>query len=225
MDDMTLATHIRKKLIAKLFEKNDPRRHRNHEYFIAQILELLRKYPEIRLKLSQEELTVNNIIKTINTFFKIEAKKRQLCTDTLQFIIKKNDKQRKKETFLMLLIVGFTLRFIFRRLMNNLKQIGDQMDEEWDDLEGVRNLVNENALPLPKQKRSEAVEELYSLIENPDADMPMIKVQLDKVLSDKQLDLPNVFEKDIIQGISDQSDASHIRQFFSDRKSHRHRSK
>lgn len=225
MDDMILATDIHKKLIAELFEKNDPRRHRNHEYFIAQILELLRKYPEIRLKLSQEELTVNNIIKTINTFFKTEAKKRQLCTGTLQFIIKKNDKQRKKETFLMLLIVGFTLRFIFRRLMNNLKQIGDKMDEEWDDLEGVRNLVNEHALPLPKQKRSEAVEELYSLIENPEANMSMIKTQLDKVLSEKQLELPNTLVKCSIQDASDQSDASHIRQFLSERKSHRHRNK
>jgi len=190
MEDITLATHINKKLIFELFDENDHRRLHNHDYFITQILELLRKYPELRGKLIAENMTVNSIIEAITNLFKEEAKKRKLCVKTLRFIIKKNESQRKRETFLMLLIVGFSMGYIYRRMMNNLKRVGELKDEEWDDLEGVKNLVDLYPMPLIKQHKSPSIEHLYSLIENSDATMPMLTTLIDKVAYEQQFNLP-----------------------------------
>jgi len=198
MNDITLATHISKKLFKELFDESDPRRlHHHHDYFIAQILELLRKFPEIRQELSDDSLTVNNLIKTIESYFEKVIKKRKICTKTLRIVVKKNEKQRNKETFVLLLFAGFSMRFVVRRLMNNLKPIGELMDEEWDDKDIVKSTFDPR-FPFSKQENSHSVEILYQLIENPDAPMSMIRTQIDKVAYEKQLILPNIENESIV---------------------------
>lgn len=164
MNEITLATLLEEKFRTEILPDTDKRKYIENDWLINEILQLLKKHPELKNSISIDEMSVGKILERIEIYFnKMNQKRRLNKVPTINFL-KKHPEFRKVETLILLMVLGMSFIGMFKRMSNNQKKVGDVLDIE-TSFEGVTCNVNYNGV-MPKQVITENAKELYELISN-----------------------------------------------------------
>ncbi|RZG16724.1 hypothetical protein EXT47_05195 [Pseudoalteromonas sp. CO342X] len=149
-------------------------------WLIHQIVKLLKKYPEL-LDVIDESMSIEKVISIIDGYLTKVIERRELKLDKLRFFLKNKWEYRSQESLILLLLMGYCFKKSVHRLQHNQAHIGCM----FKPYVGEQTCAN-IAYPMPKQFRSERLNELIQLIT--DTEQTCTNVLVEEYLSDIQED-------------------------------------
>ncbi|MBL4877253.1 MAG: hypothetical protein JKY10_12305 [Cohaesibacteraceae bacterium] len=183
MNNITLAGLFAEKFIRDMVPDIDPRKYYDYEFFISAIVKLIEEHPYVKQVISNENLTLSNVLAATQSYFENHQSKRGFEKENLVIVrrfVRTSSKFRHYETSTLLLTIGFPLLWVFLRLCNsdeatNNFTIGDKFEKEYPDPD------NPNPFPIvmiDEQYESSQIKRLYQMIQNQNTPYSVICSQM-----------------------------------------------
>lgn len=129
------------------------------DWFIQQIVKLLKKYPQLIELIDIDNMSIEMIIALINNFISREIEKRELKLQKLRFILTEKWQCRSQETLILLLLLGYCFHKSVVRMKNNRVSEGGYFKPY-----EAENVISHVAYPMPPQSRNDLLDQIINLV-------------------------------------------------------------
>lgn len=164
MNEIKLAELLEEKLKSERLDDDVPEKYIVNDWFVFMITSLFKYHEAILQDHNVMELSLDDIIFLIESYFEKRQRKRKLNQKKLRSFIHSTDKYRVLEDLILLLILGLKISECFVRLINNHREPGEILIIESDE-NRVRRAMDYGTV-LPEQEYDRNIEKLFENIKN-----------------------------------------------------------